>query len=210
MSPLSSLSYALLQTGTAVFAITGVLAAARQNMDVLSLIVIGLVTALGGGTIRDLLLDVRVFWVGDSNYLGVSALAALGTFVFERRFRETERALLYLDGVATALFAVLATDKALALGHGAGVALVMGVITGIGGGLLRDVITGHATILLRRELYMTPILVGGVLYMQLRAAALLDPGQTMLIAVALIAAVRIGAIRFDWEFPAWLTYRRRP
>ena len=84
MSPLSSLSYALLQTGTAVFAITGVLAAARQNMDVLGLIVIGVVTALGGGTIRDLLLDVPVFWVGDSNYLGVSALAALGTFVFER------------------------------------------------------------------------------------------------------------------------------
>lgn len=206
---MSSLTYALLQIGTAVFAITGVLAAARQDMDVLSLIVIGVVTAVGGGTIRDLLLDVPVFWIGDANYLGVSALAALGTFVFERRFRATERALLYLDGLATALFAVLATDKALALGHGAGVALVMGVITGIGGGLLRDVITGHATILLRRELYMTPILVGGMLYMQLRAAAVLDPGQTMLIAVALIATVRIGAIRFDWEFPAWLTYRRR-
>jgi len=204
-----NVTYALLQTGTAVFAITGVLAAARQNMDVLSLIVIGMVTALGGGTIRDLLLDVPVFWLGDANYLAVSALAALGTFVFERRFRGTERALLYLDGVATALFAVLATDKALALGHGAGVALVMGVITGIGGGLLRDVITGYSTILLRRELYMTPILAGGMLYMQLRAAALLDPGQTMLVAVASISIVRIGAIRFDWEFPDWLTYRRR-
>ena len=203
-----TVTYALLQTGTAVFAITGVLAAARQNMDVLSLIVIGLVTALGGGTIRDLLLDVPVFWIGDANYLGVSALAALGTFVFERRFRATERSLLYLDGLATALFAVLATDKALALGHSTGVALVMGVITGIGGGLLRDVITGHATILLRRELYMTPILVGGLLYIQLRAAAILDPGRTILIAVVLIAAVRIGAIRFDWEFPGWLTYRR--
>ena len=119
-----------------------------------------------------------------------------------------KRQLLYLDGIATALFAVLATDKALALGHSTGVALVMGVITGIGGGLLRDVITGHATILLRRELYMTPILVGGLLYIQLRAAAILDPGRTILIAVVLIAAVRIGAIRFDWEFPGWLTYRR--
>jgi uncharacterized membrane protein YeiH len=203
-----TVTYALLQTGTAVFAVTGVLAAARQNMDVLSLIVIGVVTAVGGGTIRDLLLDVPVFWLADPTYLGVSALAALATFFLERRFRATERALLYLDGIATALFAVLATDKALALGHSTGVALVMGVITGIGGGLLRDVITGHATILLRRELYMTPILVGGLLYIQLRAAAILDPGRTILIAVVLIAAVRIGAIRFDWEFPGWLTYRR--
>ena len=70
-----TVTYALLQTGTAVFAVTGVLAAARQNMDVLSLIVIGVVTAVGGGTIRDLLLDVPVFWLADPTYLGVSALA---------------------------------------------------------------------------------------------------------------------------------------
>ena len=204
-----TLTYTLLQLGTAVFAITGVLVAARQNMDVLSLIAIGVVTAIGGGTIRDLLLDAPVFWLADPNYVSVSALAALGTFLFERYFRATERAFLYLDGIATALFAVLATEKALQLEFDAGVALLMGVITGIGGGLLRDVITGHPTILLRRELYMTPILLGGVLYMRLRESAILDPGHAMLTAAAIIAVVRIAAIRFDWEFPGWLTYRSR-
>jgi uncharacterized membrane protein YeiH len=203
-----TLSYLLLQTGTAVFAITGVLAAARQNMDILSLVVIGIVTAIGGGTLRDMMLGVPVFWLGDANYLGVSALAALGTFFLEQHFRATERALLHLDGIATALFAILATDKALQLGHGTGVALVMGVITGIGGGLLRDVITGHATILLRRELYMTPILAGGLLFVLLSRTAAVEHGVATLAAVVVVAGIRIGALRFGWEFPAWLTYRR--
>jgi len=202
-----TLSQALLHTGTAVFAITGVLAAARQNMDILSLLVIGVVTAIGGGTLRDMMLGVPVFWLADPSYVSVSALAALGTFFFEQRFRETERALLYLDGVATALFAVLATGKALQLGFGPGVALVMGVITGIGGGLLRDVITGHATILLRRELYMTPILAGGLLYVLLTRHTAVDRGAALLAAVAVVSALRCAALRWAWEFPAWLTYR---
>jgi len=202
-----TLSYLLLHTGTAVFAITGVLAAARQNMDILSLIVIGVVTAIGGGTLRDMMLGVPVFWLGDPNYVTVSTLAALGTFFFERRFRATERALLYLDGIATALFAILATDRTLQLGYGTGVALMMGVITGIGGGLLRDVITGHATILLRRELYMTPILAGGLLFVALSRAAV-EHGVASLAAVVVVAGIRIAALRFGWEFPLWLTYRK--
>ncbi|MCC6172902.1 MAG: trimeric intracellular cation channel family protein [Gammaproteobacteria bacterium] len=202
-----SLTYLLLQTGVAVFAITGVLAAARQNMDLLSLIVIGVVTAIGGGTLRDLMLDAPVFWLEDANYLYVSALAAIGTFVFEKRFRTTERALLYLDGVAAAVFAVLAAEKTLRLGFAPGVALVMGVITGIGGGLIRDVVTGHPTLLLRRELYMTPILAGGGLYLLLRGFTDLPLAVAQLAAMATITAVRSGAIRYDWEFPAALTYR---
>jgi uncharacterized membrane protein YeiH len=202
-----SLTYLLLQTGVAVFAITGVLAAARQDMDLLSLIVIGVVTAIGGGTLRDLMLDAPVFWLEDVNYLYVSALAAIGTFVFEKRFRTTERALLHLDGVAAAVFAVLAAEKTLRLGFAPGVALVMGVITGIGGGLIRDVITGHPTLMLRRELYMTPILAGGSLYLVLRGFTDLPLAVAQLVAMATITVVRSGAIRYDWEFPAALTYR---
>ncbi|MGH8310731.1 MAG: trimeric intracellular cation channel family protein, partial [Steroidobacteraceae bacterium] len=96
--------YALLQLGTLVFAITGVLGAARQNMDVMSFIIIGVVTALGGGTLRDLMLDARLFWLEDVVYLYVASAAAIATFFFERRFRATERAFLYLDALATALF----------------------------------------------------------------------------------------------------------
>ena len=91
----------LFHVGAAVFAVTGVLAAARQNMDVLSFVIVGIVTAVGGGTLRDLMLAERLFWLEDSSYLYVAALAAVATFFFEQRFRATLRAFLYLDAIAT-------------------------------------------------------------------------------------------------------------
>lgn len=203
------LNYLLLQLGTAVFAVTGVLAAARQNMDVMSFVIIGVVTAIGGGTLRDLMLDVPVFWLADSIYLFVAAVAAIATFFFERRFRATFSALLYLDALATGVFAVLAIEKTLDLGFGPGVAVVMGVITGIGGGLIRDVLTGQPTILMRRELYMTPLLIGGALEVAVLATGALSEDLASVLAIAAIVLVRLGAIRWGWAFPDWLTYKPR-
>jgi uncharacterized membrane protein YeiH len=197
----------LLQLGTLVFAITGVLGAARQNMDVMSFIIIGVVTALGGGTLRDLMLDTRVFWVEEVLYVYVAAGAAIATFFLERRFRATERAFLYLDALATALFTVLAIDKTLRLGFGPAVAVIMGTITGIAGGIIRDLLTGAPTILMRRELYMTPILLGGALYVALRAPGPLEPLYAAIVSAGLLTVVRCGAIRFGWAFPDWLTYK---
>lgn len=201
------LNYALLQLGTAVFAVTGVLAAARQNMDIMSFVIIGVVTAIGGGTLRDQMLDVPVFWLADANYLYVAVGAALATFFFERRFRATLRAFLYLDALATAVFTVLAIEKTLRLGFRPGVAVVMGVITGIGGGVIRDLLTGQPTILMRRELYMTPILLGGALYVGALGSGALTPAMASLLAMIAIAGVRLGAIRWGWAFPDWLTYQ---
>jgi len=197
----------LFLVGAAVFAVTGVQAAARQNMDVMSFVIIGVVTAIGGGTLRDLMLDQPLFWLADPAYLSAAAGAALATFFFERRFRATLRAFLYLDAIATALYTVLAIEKTLRLGFNSGVAVVMGVITGIGGGIIRDLMTGQPTILMRRELYMTPILLGGVLYVALRPTNWIELPYLLALAMIVIAAVRLGAIRFGWAFPDWLTYR---
>lgn len=197
----------LLLIATGVFAITGVLAAARQNMDVMSFVIIGVVTAIGGGTLRDLMLDVQVFWLHDVAYLYVAATAAVVTFFFERMFRATYNALLYFDAVATAVFTVLATEKTLRLGFGPGIAVVMGVITGIGGGIIRDLLVGQPTILMRRELYMTPIIIGGALYVGARDVVELPQLYISLLAMTVIVAVRLGAIRWGWAFPDWLTYR---
>ena len=193
--------------GAAVFAITGVLAAARQNMDVMSFVVIGVVTAIGGGTLRDLILGLRPFWLGEPAYLYVTSGAAIATFFFERRFRAGYNALLYLDALATAVFTVIATERTLQLGLEPGIAVLMGVITGIGGGVLRDLLTGQPTILMRRELYMTPIIIGGALYVVVRHNAALAPLHVALLGIAAITVVRLGAIRWSWAFPDWLTYR---
>jgi uncharacterized membrane protein YeiH len=199
--------YALLQLGTLVFAVTGVLGAARQNMDVLSFIVIGVVTALGGGTLRDLMLDVPLFWLEDVTYVYVATGAAIATFFLERRFRATERAFLYLDALATALFTVLAIDKTLSLGFSPPIAVIMGTITGIAGGIIRDLLTGQPTIIMRRELYMTPIVIGAAAYVALRAPGNLAATHAALLAIALITLIRCAAVRFGWAFPDWLTYR---
>lgn len=195
----------LLATG--VFAITGVLAAARQNMDVMSFVIIGVVTAIGGGTLRDVVLGTQVFWLHDPAYLYVASAAAVATFFFERVFRATYNAFLYLDAVATAVFTILAAEKTLRLGFGPGIAIVMGVITGIGGGIIRDLLTGAPTILLRRELYMTPIIIGGALYVGARYVVEMPQIYVSSLAIAVIAAVRLAAIRWGWCFPDWLTYR---
>ena len=193
--------------GAGIFAVTGVLAAARQNMDVMSFIIIGVVTAIGGGTLRDLMLGVQPFWLQYPAYLYVTSAAALATFFFERIFRATYNGLLYLDALATAVFTVIATERTLQLGFEPGIAVLMGVITGIGGGIVRDLLTGQPTILMRRELYMTPILIGGALYVVIRKAAIFTPLQVSLLAILVITAVRLGAIRWCWGFPDWLTYR---
>src|SRR5262249_23837778 len=99
-----------------LFAITGVLAAARQNMDVMSFVIIGVVTAIGGGTIRDVMLGQQPFWLRHSAYLYVTTGAALATFFFERVFRATYNSLLYLDAFATAVFTIIATERTLQLG----------------------------------------------------------------------------------------------
>jgi uncharacterized membrane protein YeiH len=192
---------------SAVFAVTGVLAAARQNMDVMSFVVIGVVTAIGGGTLRDVILDVQVFWLRNTDYLYVATAAAVATFFFERVFRATYNALLYLDAVGTAVFTVLATEKTLRLGFGPGVAVIMGVLTGIGGGIIRDLLTGQPTLLMRRELHMTPLILGGELYVGARYVVDVPQMYVALLAIVVIIAVRLGAIRRGWAFPDWLTYR---
>jgi uncharacterized membrane protein YeiH len=197
----------LIVLATGVFAVTGVLAAARQNMDVLSFMIIGVVTAVGGGTLRDITLGRPVFWLHDPTFLYVATGAAVATFFFEQKFRATYNALLYLDAIGTAVYTVVAAERVVAAGFPPAVAVVMGVITGIGGGLIRDLLTGQPTILTRRELYMTPILIGLAIYGIGLQLAIMEPAALTLTAMLVIAAVRMGAIRWGWAFPDWLTYK---
>jgi uncharacterized membrane protein YeiH len=176
-------------------------------MDVMSFIIIGVVTAIGGGTLRDITLNAPVFWLQDQTFLYVATGAAVATFFLEQRFRATYRLFLYLDAIATAVFAVMAAEKSLALGFGAGVAVVMGVITGIGGGVIRDLLTGQPTLLSRRELFMTPICIGLIPYVAAIDGTRSNGATLAPLAMLLIAGLRLGAIRLGWAFPDWLTYK---
>jgi uncharacterized membrane protein YeiH len=199
--------YTISMIGTAVFAITGVLALRRDGIDVFGALVLGIVTALGGGTVRDLIIDAPVFWIGDFNYVWVAAGSALLTFFIARPFESTQTLLLYLDGFGAALFAIAATDKVLGLGFVAPVAVMLGVWTSIGGGIARDVLAGRPNLLRSREIYATPILLGCTLYILLRAGW---PGApwTGPTALLFIFAFRALVIRRGLQMPAVLSTHR--
>jgi uncharacterized membrane protein YeiH len=191
--------------GTAVFAVTGVLAVNRRGLDVFGAVVLGCVTSLGGGTIRDLVIGAPVFWLHDLNYVWVALASALIGFFASRSFVSTYTLLLYLDGLGAALFAVVATEKVLGLQLGPVVAVIMGVLTSIGGGLVRDVLAGQQTLMMSREIYATPVLIGCTLYVLLRGAGL--PHQGVGIAAgATIFSIRAAAIHWHIEMPGWLTH----
>ena len=192
--------------GTAVFAITGVLAVTRKGLDVFGALVLGIVTALGGGTVRDLIIGATPFWINDFNYVWAAAAGALPAFSIGALFRNTYRGLLYLDAVGAALFAVTAANKVLLLNLSPPVAVTMGVLTGIGGGLIRDVLAGRPTLLMSREIYATPILLGCIAFVSLRAMTPSFPYAAQ-IGFAIILGVRVLAIYRHLEMPSWLTHR---
>jgi uncharacterized membrane protein YeiH len=198
--------YDLQMLGTAVFAVTGVLAVNRRGLDVFGAVVLGTVTSLGGGTMRDLIINAPVFWIVDTNYLLVAVVAGLVGFFASRWIGSTYTLLLYLDAVGAALFGIQATEKTLGLQHGPAIAVSMGILTSIGGGLLRDVLAGRPTLLMSREIYATPILFGCVLYVAMRDTAI-GHGTTLNVAVAVILCIRAAAIRWRVEMPGWLTSR---
>ena len=200
--------YVVQMIGNAVFAATGVLAVNRRGLDVFGGVVLGIVTAIGGGTIRDLVVGAPVFWVADPNYLLVAVLASVVAFFASKRIAGYQL-LLYLDAVGVALVGVQATEKVLALGHGGPISISMGVLTGIGGGLVRDVLASRPTLLMSREIYATPILIGCTLYVGLRQTPL-NLGWALAIAAASILLIRAAAIRWHIQMPGWLTSRHDP
>jgi uncharacterized membrane protein YeiH len=199
-----SLVYVLNLIGAAVFAVSGVLAAGRKKLDLLGVVVIATVTAIGGGTLRDLLLDRHpIFWFHEEEQLAVIAAAALLTLAFVRWRRPPARALMVADAFGLALFTITGTQIAVASEVPAVVAVIMGVITGVAGGLIRDLLTGEIPLILRRgHLYATAAIAGAALYLVLAAAGLPHPLPSVL-AVAAIVGLRFYSILSDLHLPTF-------
>jgi uncharacterized membrane protein YeiH len=185
----------------AVFGASGALAAARKKHDIVTFGFFAAVTGVGGGTLRDLLIDAPVFWVARPEYVLACLAAALAIWVFGWG-RRGERMLLWLDALGTAAYAVVGALKASSLGVPPFSAVVMGVLTATFGGVLRDVLAGEPSALLRRELTITPALVGAALFVGLEAVAVPLIAASGVGFVAAFA-LRAGAILFGWQMPAF-------
>ena len=196
-----SLLYLLDLIGTAAFAASGAWLGVRRHMDLFGVLVLGLVTAVGGGTLRDLLLgDIPPFSLQDETYLYVAILAALFVFINRERFKLFEKPLLYLDAIGLGTFVVIGTTKALDFELGFLGAVLMGLMTATAGGLVRDVLANEVPLILRREIYASACLAGGVLLVILEQADIARPISAILAAVTVIA-VRLLAIHYNWSLP---------
>lgn len=188
--------------GVAVFAVSGALAAGRKSLDLLGVVVVATVTAIGGGTLRDLLLDRNpVFWVADPSYLAVITAAALLTVVYARWRRPPQQALAIADALGLGFFVISGARIAELLGLPAVTVVVMGVITGVAGGVVRDVLTAEIPLVLRRgELYATAAIAGVVVYLLLLPLGAPRPIPT-LAGVATIVALRLASLLWGLRLP---------
>ena len=191
-----------------VFALTGALAASRAQLDLVGFLFIAALTALGGGTLRDVLLDRNpVFWMGQPGFLGVAVAAATVVFFTAHLFESRYRALLWLDSLALAVAVPAGAAVALDLGVHWSVVIVMGTATGTFGGLMRDVVCNEVPLVLKQgELYVTCAAAGACAVI---IAALLgvSGGWGLLIGGTVTWGLRAGSMHFGWQLPV---YKSRP
>lgn len=190
--------------GIGVFAVSGALAAGRKRLDLLGVFVLAAVTAIGGGTVRDLLLARQpIVWLTDTTYLGVIVAAVAVTFAFVRWRRPPLASLLVADALGLALFSVAGAQIAEAAGLPAVSVVVLGTMTGVGGGVIRDVLSAEVPFVLRRgNLYASAVIFGIAAYLLLVLVGV--PRQAAsLTGMALIAALRLAAIRWELELPVF-------
>lgn len=187
--------------GVFAFAVSGALTAGRRGMDLFGVLAIAAVTAIGGGTVRDVILDRPVFWLADTVYLYVIAAAAVCTLVYARFRRPPNGALLVADAFGLAVFAVLGVRAGLGAGVSPLVAVLMGAIAGVVGGAVRDVLSGEIPLILRREIYATAAIAGATTYVVLNA--LVGQGAVTLTAsIAVTLLLRLSAVRLGLNLPA--------
>jgi len=187
--------------GVAVFAASGALAAGRRSLDPVGVLVLALVTATGGGTLRDVLMDRHpVFWIAQPSFITVSIIAAAATWAWVRRFPPPDRALQYADAIGLAFFSIAGTQIAEGAGLSAPIAVIMGAITGCAGGLIRDVLVAEVPLIFRQsELYVTACLAGIGIYLLL--AQLLPREPAALAGIVTIALIRLASIRWKITLP---------
>lgn len=189
--------------GVAVFSASGVLAARDRDLDLLGVIVVAVMTAIGGGTLRDILLDRHpIFWVTDSWCLIIIIASALLTVAYAQRWPPPVATLLVADALGLGLFALSGAQLAEAAQCPPLIVVLMGTMTGVFGGILRDVITAQIPLILRREIYATAAILGISLYLALHALGV-PPAVAFGAGMSLVVALRLLAIRWSLHLPVF-------
>ncbi|MBN2571603.1 MAG: trimeric intracellular cation channel family protein [Ignavibacteriales bacterium] len=186
--------------GTFAFAISGIKLASGKNIDWFGAYIIGLVTAIGGGTMRDLLLDVNPFWMHDAKYLITTGVALLAALLFKEKLFKWGNTLFLFDTIGLGLFTIVGISKSLDVGLPFWVCIIMGAITGSLGGVLRDVLINEVPLLFRKDIYALACIAGGIVYFVCYKFEILSP-LSELIAALTVIFIRIVAVKFHLQLP---------
>lgn len=193
-------------SGVAFFAATGSLVASRKQLDIIGFLFLGAITGLGGGTVRDLILNVPVFWVEERAYVVACTLAAILVYFTAHLIESRYRLLLWLDAIALAAYGSFGAFKGFVITGSPMVAVIMGMFTGVLGGIIRDVLAGEPSILMRQEVYVAAAMIGGVAFVV--AAGLGMPlSKAAVVGFCIALSVRGSALYLRLSLPV---YKSRP
>ena len=191
--------YVLDLFGTFVFAVSGVLTAIEKRFDLVGSLVIGFVTAIGGGTIRDLLIGRSpVGWLDDRMYILVVLLAFVLSYLFYTKIRNLRKSMFLFDTLGIGLFTVLGIQTALRFNLRLEAALIMGVVSAVFGGVVRDVLSNEIPLIFRKEIYATACLAGGVIYLLLESLSSLHD-VNIIVSICCVILIRYFSIRKGWS-----------
>jgi uncharacterized membrane protein YeiH len=195
--------YLLDLVGCAVFAISGALAAGRAGLDFFGVMVIATITAIGGGTLRDVLMNRHpVFWMRDPRYLYLTCITGLLTVLWVQYLPIPAQSLLIADALGLALFAMCGAQLAEEAGYKRIIVVLMGVLTGTAGGVIRDVLSTHVPLLLRKDIYASAAVAGICAYLLLKALRV-PQAWAFAVGIAVIAAMRLLAVVYSWQLPVF-------
>ena len=186
--------------GTGAFAASGVLAAMNKRMDFFGIFIIAFVTAVGGGTLRDLLLSVDIAWMVDLNYLYATIAATIFTMFFHKQVAKNTWSLAVLDSIGMGVFTVVGIEKGLANEHVAIICITLGTMSACFGGVIRDILSNEIPIIFKKEIYATACIIGGTVYFGLKYLSVPE-GQLTLYVASTVVVIRLLSVFFDLSLP---------
>lgn len=187
--------------GTFVFAVSGTIAASERRMDPFGAAVIAFVTAVGGGTVRDLLIgSLPVGWMLNEFYLYAIFLGILITFFLKKQIMKLHKTMFLFDAIGIGLFTILGLQKTLSMGLSPIVAIIMGTVSAVFGGVIRDIFSNKIPLIFRNEIYATACIAGGLVYLALNYLRV-DKLICILLSMLFVTVLRVLAVRYKWAFP---------
>ncbi len=187
--------------GTFVFAISGTIVAGEKRLDLFGAAFIGFVTAIGGGTLRDMMIGISpVSWTSSTSYLYVIVLAVLITFILKEQIFQFRRTIFVFDTIGIGVFTIIGVEKALANGISTPVAIIMGILTAVAGGVIRDTLTNQVPQVFRKEIYATACFAGAVVYIVLKRFGV-QPEINQVATILIIIGIRVISVKQKLSLP---------